>query len=266
MSVLQSLERQRWIYSPLGNIQGMFWSLEANCGRWSHSPQWFCASLILHWDLSCFTSRQVKSRLNLEQEGARGGPCPVVMSAWTSQEGSVHGQGCRGGQEKEALSWRLWVKRKFVAVKFRLWSEETAHSLSTRGSAGQDAGLEHLYYRDKGNSFLTRFEGAIPEVSLLRSSSHSSEQSPLLLGKARSMSCPLSPLCAVVRVSAFYSPMASSRPCLLAWERTHGDTTSLHVPLCFLALSPGFLGIYRGRSGMLYNFWTLTDLGESELF
>lgn len=54
------------------------------------------------------------------------------------------------GQDQEALGWRLQVRRKLGAVKFRLWSEETARSLSTLGSAGQDAGLDHLYYRDKG--------------------------------------------------------------------------------------------------------------------
>lgn len=54
------------------------------------------------------------------------------------------------GQDKEALGWRLQVKRKFRAVKFRLWSEESAHSLSMLGQAGQDAGSDHLYYRDKG--------------------------------------------------------------------------------------------------------------------
>lgn len=50
----------------------MFWSLEANCGRRSQSPQWFCVSSILHWDLSCFTSRRVKSWLNLERVGVPG--------------------------------------------------------------------------------------------------------------------------------------------------------------------------------------------------
>lgn len=43
------------------------------------------------------------------------------------------------GQDKEALGWRLRVKRKFGAVKFRLRSEENARSLSAPGSAGQDA-------------------------------------------------------------------------------------------------------------------------------
>lgn len=200
----KSGEIEKWIYSPLGNIQGMFWSLEGNCGRWSHSPQWFCTSLILHWDLSCFTSRQVKSRLNLEREGAREGPCTVAVSVGTSQERSVYGQGCRGGQEKEALGWRLRVKGTFEAVKFRIWSEKAAKfrlwsekaacSLSVPGSAGQDAALDQLYYRDKDNSFLARSEGAIPEVSLPRSSSHTSEQSQLLLRKARSLSPVPSPL------------------------------------------------------------------------
>ena len=54
------------------------------------------------------------------------------------------------GQDREALSWRLQVKRKFEAVKFRLWSEETACSLSTMGSADQDTDLDHLHRQDKG--------------------------------------------------------------------------------------------------------------------
>jgi len=66
----------------------------------------------------------VESRLNLEKEGAR-----EVLALWTTAAAYEPRRSSRhmakvvevaAGQDREALSWRLQVKRKFEAVKFRL--------------------------------------------------------------------------------------------------------------------------------------------------
>lgn len=149
----------------------MFWSLEANCECWSHSPQWFCVSLILRWDLSCFASRKRKSTLNLEKKGVRGGPCTVGHCSSISKN-----------LAEGVCVWPRWQREQLARTK-RLWAE----GCKLRGSSelwNSDFGLKKLLAAWAGwalqvrmlswttstteiqvNTFLARFEGAIPELA-----------------------------------------------------------------------------------------------------